>query len=37
MEPSQIVVTGLGILAIALVIWYFFLGDRESGRKPGSG
>ena len=28
MEPSQIVVTVGGALAIALVVWFFFLGER---------
>ncbi len=28
MEPSQIVVTIGGALAIALVVWFFFLGER---------
>jgi plastocyanin domain-containing protein len=32
MDTSQILVTTLGLLAIAWVVWYFFLGEREQAR-----
>ena len=32
MEPSQIFVTATGALAIAWVVWFFFLGERTRTR-----
>jgi plastocyanin domain-containing protein len=36
MDSAQILVTGGGILVVAIIVWYFFLGERKRVRATAS-